>query len=479
MNNKEDTDINGKIKNFISQCDNQSYLNIMHDIFTQGIEKPLISINLMEILPKLNEKDLKNNFIKNINKIVSYLKSIIKYQTLDIYSALSCIYGAFLGDAMGAFCEFEKPNKKNSQYIFNYPNTVIGGVQGQVTDDSEMALSLAYAIMDNPKKEEIIPDYIYFYYGSWFKTNPLDFGNTTSIALKDFKFKDYFTNSNNFQTYEGNIIKNNYNSLSNGFLMRKSPFIVWLYFRFYNEISIAFDNINNYDDLLKLYDKIKILSYTDNRCTNPNIETSVVSSIYSLMALMAIKGLSSNLIIDKIENLCKEPSFISKGTEEKFISDIIKYYVNLFKSKEFDFSNTFGNLKSKEAVYTNMGYYMHSLKLTLYFLIYYDYIEGKRPEKRFREIMNQICNLGGDTDTNCCIVATVIGPIIGMSKFGNEFNKMIELIPPKRGIFSVAMILLFVIYLKKSNRDNKLVENNKYFLEQLLTMLYGDIELDY
>ena len=126
-----------------------------------------------------------------------------------------------------------------------------------------------------------------------------------------------------------------------------------------------------------------------------------------------------------------------------------------------------------------MGYYMHSLKLTLYFLIYYDYIEGKRPEKRFREIMNQICNLGGDTDTNCCIVATVIGPIIGMSKFGNEFNKMIELIPPKRGIFSVAMVLLFVIYLKKSNRDNKLVENNKYFLEQLLTMLYGDIELDY
>lgn len=99
--------------------------------------------------------------------------------------------------------------------------------------------------------------------------------------------------------------------------MRKSPFIVWLYFRFYNEISIAFDNINNYDDLLKLYDKIKILSYTDNRCTNPNIETSVVSSIYSLMALMAIKGLSSNLIIDKIENLCKEPSFINKGTEEK------------------------------------------------------------------------------------------------------------------------------------------------------------------
>jgi hypothetical protein len=42
--------------------------------------------------------------------------------------------------------------------------------------------------MDNPKKEELLVDYIYFYYGAWFKTDPLDYGNTTKHALKDFDF---------------------------------------------------------------------------------------------------------------------------------------------------------------------------------------------------------------------------------------------------------------------------------------------------
>ena len=93
--------------------------------------------------------------------------------------------------------------------------------------------------------------------------------------------------------------------------------------------------------------------------------------------------------------------------------------------------------------------------------------------------MNQICDLGGDTDTNCCIVGGVIGPLIGMNNFGKELNIMIELIPPNRAIYSVAMIMLFVIYLNKSNRDENLIKNDKYFLKQIFTMLYGDIDLDY
>ena len=92
--------------------------------------------------------------------------------------------------------------------------------------------------------------------------------------------------------------------------------------------------------------------------------------------------------------------------------------------------------------------------------------------------MNQICDLGGDTDTNCCIVGTVIGPLIGMSYFGSKFNIMLELIPPNRAIYSVSLAFLFVLYLKKSNEDDSLVKNDKYFLQQILTMIYGDIKID-
>ena len=471
---------NTKIAKLISQCNNdQTYSLIMQDLYINGIFNSSPYINSFNCLPILQDKQLRNNFKKNINKIISYIKIIINSPELDIYKVLSCIYGAFLGDAMGAFCEFEQPNKNNSKMIFKTENTVIGGVPGQVTDDSEMALSLAYAIMDSPLKEELSVDYIYFYYGAWFKTNPLDYGNTTETSLKPFDFITFNPNKYNFGSIETSILQNNFNSLSNGFLMRKSTFIAWFYYRFYAEINQTFSDIDNSKGLLELYKKIKHLSYADNKCTNPSEQANAVSAIYCLMALMAIKGLTANVIIHYISNLCRDSQFRNNSNDEKFIAEIILYYINLFNSKNFEFNKVFGDLNSQECVFHKMGYYLHALKLTLYFLFQFDYIEPNQPERKYREIMNQISDLGGDTDTNCCIVGAVLGPLIGMSNFGKEFYRMVELIPPNREIFSASLALLFVIYLKKSNRDNDLIGNNKYFLQQILTMLYGDIELDY
>ena len=285
--NYQDMDINSKISLVLSKItDEKQYSNIMQELFYYGIGKPLKFIDSLNVLPKLNSKQIQENFNKNIKLIILKIKNIIQTPNDDIYKILSCIYGAFLGDVIGSFCEFEQPNKQNSSFIFRTNNTVIGGVPGQVTDDSEMALSLAYAIMDNPKKEELLVDYIYFYYGSWFKTDPLDFGNTTKAALELFDFLKFNPNLNNFKTIEKIIYNNNIQSLSNGFLMRKSPFIAWLYYRFNAEINSAFSSVdNNITPLLNLYKKIKNLSIPDNKCTNPNEQTNVVSSIYCLMAL--------------------------------------------------------------------------------------------------------------------------------------------------------------------------------------------------
>ena len=476
---KASIDINAKISHLISQCNNpQIYSNIIGELFVYGIEKPSKVIDSLNILPKLGDEEITINFNKNINKIITTIKEIISKPSHEMYKVLSCIYGAFLGDAMGAFCEFHKPNKNNSKMIFNSGMTVIGGVPGQVTDDSEMALSLAYAIMDNPIKEELSVDYIYFYYGAWFKTNPLDYGYTTEASLKPFDFIKFNPNAHNFGLIETSILQSNFNSLSNGFLMRKCTFIAWLYYRFYGEINQIFSDIDNSKGLLELYKKIKHLSYADNKCTNPSEQANSVSAVYCLIALMAIKGLTANVIIHYISNLCRDSQFRNNSNDEKFIAEIILHYINLFSSKNYEFNKVFGDLNSQECVFHNMGYYLHALKLTLYFLYQFDYIEPNQQETKYRTIMNQICDLGGDTDTNCCIVGAVIGPLIGMANFGNELIKIIELIPPYRKIYSVALALLLVIYLKKSNEDEKLVQNNKYFLKQILTMLYGDIDLN-
>ena len=38
-------------------------------------------------------------------------------------------------------------------------------------------------------------------------------------------------------------------------------------------------------------------------------------------------------------------------------------------------------------------------------------------EDLYYKIMCDICNRGGDTDTNCAIVGTMIGPLIGYKNF--------------------------------------------------------------
>lgn len=57
---------------------------------------------------------------------------------------------------------------------------------GQVTDDSEMAMSSAYAIMDSPELSEINQDILYYYYGIWKSTDPNDIGHTVSSAFQFF-----------------------------------------------------------------------------------------------------------------------------------------------------------------------------------------------------------------------------------------------------------------------------------------------------
>ena len=77
----------------------------------------------------------------------------------------------------------------------------------------------------------------------------------------------------------------------------------------------------------------------------------------------------------------------------------------------------------KISVYNMMGFYMHGLKLSIYYLHKISKIGQIIDNKLYYNIMCQICNFGGDTDTNCAIVGTMIGPLIGYNNFPHElFN---------------------------------------------------------
>jgi len=477
FNNHEingNNNIKEKIEQVVNRCiEDDIYSSIMSDYFDKGIVKNSFCLESLEILPHLNEKQLKKNFEENIKRIIYCINNEIK-PGLILHNVLSCIYGAFYGDILGSFCEFAPYNKNNHKKIFKQ-KPVFGGQIGQVTDDSEMAMSMAFAIMDNPSKETIDVNYLYFYYGAWSKSGPLDIGNTTQNAFKKFDFKNCHPKKSGFKNVEYDLYDNNFESLSNGFLMRKSTFIAWLFYRFYGEINKAFNEIKDTKPLLNLYEKIKELSRIDNKCSHPNAEADVASAFYCIMALGALFKLRPNNILFKLECLCQNEYF-NKDDIDKNFKNFFLHHLNLFKSNNFNFDFYFGSTQSNSCVNTKgIGWYGHAFKLVIYYLLNYEKYEEKTG---FEDIMKEICNLGGDTDTNCCIVGGIIGPIFGMQNFGKNFQISLGLIPQNRDMYSIPLMVLYIMYLQKSNKNDELIKNERYFLQTILTLLYDEIDID-
>jgi ADP-ribosylglycohydrolase len=57
-----------------------------------------------------------------------------------------------------------------------------------------------------------------------------------------------------------------------------------------------------------------------------------------------------------------------------------------------------------------MGFVKHAFVLAFLFLIRTDLTD----EELYDEAMLQVVSLGGDTDTNCCIVGGLIGAYLGL-----------------------------------------------------------------
>ena len=101
-------------------------------------------LNLISEPSKIDTTLFKNNHNKIKQKIYSIIEN--KDKNKDLYNILSTIYGAFLADSMGSGAESKPKDKNNYLLIYNEEGRF---KPGQITDDSEMAMSQAYGIMDN------------------------------------------------------------------------------------------------------------------------------------------------------------------------------------------------------------------------------------------------------------------------------------------------------------------------------------------
>ena len=97
--------------------------------------------------------------------------------------AQGCLLGALVGDAAGSRLEFlgRIPTQADvGEALVMKGGGVFGLAPGQITDDGEMTLSLARALVGSTvfPREKVATNY-----RAWVASNPFDMGQATSAAL--------------------------------------------------------------------------------------------------------------------------------------------------------------------------------------------------------------------------------------------------------------------------------------------------------
>jgi ADP-ribosyl-[dinitrogen reductase] hydrolase len=98
--------------------------------------------------------------------------------------ALGTLYGLFIGDAWGSRFEFQRMEDISGAPTDDFArptgSSIHRTIAGQPTDDGELALSLARALVEHQAFE---PRVVLAAYVDWLESAPFDLGRTTALAL--------------------------------------------------------------------------------------------------------------------------------------------------------------------------------------------------------------------------------------------------------------------------------------------------------
>ena len=145
-------------------------------------------------------------------------KSLIKRQ------ALACIIGHTLGDVLGAYCE--RKTEIDIDEVMSMPGGGVYQIQcGQVTDDTELSITLSRALLKCGKKFNLT--IIAQGYYEWLKSECFDIGTCTHTLLQEAPNVDAMKRK--AKEYDLQCAKdfNSEGNLANGSLMRCIPLAIY------------------------------------------------------------------------------------------------------------------------------------------------------------------------------------------------------------------------------------------------------------
>eukprot|EP01022_Parablepharisma_sp_SALTPOND_P013207 TRINITY_DN1742_c0_g1_i1.p1 TRINITY_DN1742_c0_g1~~TRINITY_DN1742_c0_g1_i1.p1 ORF type:complete len:421 (-),score=13.92 TRINITY_DN1742_c0_g1_i1:30-1292(-) len=286
---------------------------------------------------------------------------------------IGCVVGAFCGDAAGGTLEFlDIPitEKEASEALEMKGGGLMGLGPGQITDDSELALSLANGLAESEGKLNL--DRIVRYYGEWIKSGPFDIGTTTGAALLEIDVA-----KPDAKAVRQRALERNMHSESNGCMMRITPLVIWGH---------------------KLSDEdLDAAVRADVSLTHPNEIPQQACVAYCICIKHLLKNGGDRM--DAIEKT-------KKYLQDKKYSTALDW----LHMAEFEKGKIVSECKKKlSSLRHGFIWAIHLLRC------------GCEYEEAIRITLKQ----GGDTDTNACIVGGMIGAAIGYSRIPQKMVKTI------------------------------------------------------
>lgn len=279
-------------------------------------------------------------------------------------NAQGALLGALIGDAVGATLEFlgRPPTLDDIDHALSLPGGgALSVAPGQITDDGELTLALARALIGAQEYpiESAARNYL-----RWISSSPFDVGNATRMAMDCRRQEPTPLH----MQMRANALQHNQESKANGALMRSSPLGIW---------SVCLDERAAVDAAL-----------SDAGLTHPNPTCQWANAAYvcALRHLTLFPGDAPGAFQAALRALTQDADSNASATE-------VKAWLEDAQA---------GRLPNCHPM---AGFVRIAFTHAFFHLV---------KESSFETALRSTLAGGGDTDTNACIVGALVGALYGI-----------------------------------------------------------------
>jgi ADP-ribosyl-[dinitrogen reductase] hydrolase len=289
------------------------------------------------------------------------------------------VLGLAVGDALGVPFEFLEPsNIENEKFEEMKGYGTHNQPAGSFSDDTSLCLCTIESLIHNYNQDETAHLFIRwrdeFYWTA--SNNVFDIGITTDIALSNIK--------NGISINDA--APKNERSCGNGALMRILPLVFYC------------DNLT-LDEIYQLVERYASITHGHIR--------SHMACFYLLVYAHRVMRLPNGSKQNGSFNKRKCFADVSVEIERFFQTN------EVFRNEIQHFERLFNTLPNQFNELQNTGYVIHSLEVVFSLFLRYN---------RYEIMVTQAIKLGGDTDTNACIVGGLAGLFYGKNNIPERWS---------------------------------------------------------